>query len=314
MKPTTLYISLVTAALTAACSNDEPRVDYAPVAASITAGVAGPGTRAIGNTWNADHIGITVTGSPLSDMKTRYGNRHYSTTAVGTTSADFSPATADDGIFFQNAGETVTFAAYAPYQPAQPGALPGTDGIISHSIDTADFTPEKLSGIDFLWASATGKAASPQVNFTFKHTMSRLTFIFLKGEGLDELKDIRYELYGLCPNGTFNTLTGQAKADTAIVPTFKYSIPVPFSTDMRSTIMAFPEQEGTLSLTVVMDGKSYMTQFPMVVEPGTSNRIPLAGGHSYTYNVTLKKNALIVEQATIYAWEEEHPQDVPAVY
>lgn len=314
MKTKTFVTLVATTLLMAACSNDEHTPDNGPVAASITAGVIDLGTRAIDNKWNADRIGVTVLDAPLSGMKAQYINKHYFTTAVGAASASFSPATGDDRIFFQSGKETVTFVAYAPYRPSLPGALPGNDGEIEHTLTPSDFTPERLPEIDYLWASATGKAVSPRINFTFKHVMSRLTFVFLKGDNIDKLDDIHCEIEGLYPSGTFDVQTGEAEVDTTQNSDVLFKFDIPFSTDMRTTFLAYPEQDRDLIITVQMGGKTYKATFPVAVEQGTMKPVPLVGGYSYTYQITLKKATLTVEQATIEAWKEGRPQNIPAVY
>ena len=76
-----------------------------------------------------------VTEAQTSNMEELYKNVKYTTTANTASAANFT-APEGQGIFFQDASETVTFAAYAPYQASAANALPGTDGVISNS--TAD--------------------------------------------------------------------------------------------------------------------------------------------------------------------------------
>ena len=66
-------------------------------------------------------------------MENMYKNVKYSTTSTDVN-ATFT-AEIGKGIFFQDATETVTFAAYAPYQTsAAANELPGTNGVIA--VDT----------------------------------------------------------------------------------------------------------------------------------------------------------------------------------
>lgn len=106
------YILFAAIALTlAACSNDDESLTNGPVEARISAGVNTPETRAINDQWEQDEIGVMVTNAS-SNMADLYKNVKYTTTANTNAAANFT-ATTGQGIFFQDADETVTFAAYA---------------------------------------------------------------------------------------------------------------------------------------------------------------------------------------------------------
>ena len=164
------YIMAAAALTLAACSNDENmEMTDGPVAARITAGLSAPTTRAIGTNWNADQIGVWVKDAPTSDMETLYKNVLYTTTSTGAT-AEFT-ATTGEGIFFQDANETVTFAAYAPYQPSDDNeTLPGNNGKVDVKTDNMN-TATDQEKIDFLFAEgAEASRASSTVSFTDDHS------------------------------------------------------------------------------------------------------------------------------------------------
>ena len=144
------FIMAAVALTLAACSNDENmEMTDGPVEARITAGLSAPTTRAIGTNWNADRIGVWVKDAPASDMETLYKNVLYTTTSTGAT-ADFT-ATTGEGIFFQYADETVTFAAYAPYQESDANeTLPGNNGKVDVKTDNMN-TATDQEKIDFLF-------------------------------------------------------------------------------------------------------------------------------------------------------------------
>lgn len=145
------FFFAATALALAACSNNEDEnLGNGPVEARITAGVSTPETRANGNVWEKDAIGVMVTDAPTSDMDILYKNVKY-TTENESTEANFT-APEGQGIFFQDASETVTFAAYAPYQESAANALPGTYGVIEGSTaDQGDRTKQKA--FDYIYAS-----------------------------------------------------------------------------------------------------------------------------------------------------------------
>lgn len=221
----TLILAAAALIAAAACTNDDnaAAVDNdTRVPVRIIAGVGTalnatpadatqPGTRAVDDHWNCDHIGMIVYSSPGSDMATQYRNAHYVTTSTGTT-AEFVPVDADNNIHFAKSDETVEFCAYTPYQSsATPDALPDTNGIIS--IDTrVQETAEQQEAIDFLFAPRTPASKSnPTVTFskvdgrdyTFKHILSRLVLKLETPEGYgfaaDDVTHIsQVKIGGLC--------------------------------------------------------------------------------------------------------------------
>ena len=211
------FFIFAAAALTlAACSNDENmEMTDGPVAARITAGLSAPTTRAIGTNWNADRIGVWVKDAPASDMETLYKNVLYTTTSTGAT-ADFT-ATTGEGIFFQDADETVTFAAYAPYQESDANeTLPGNNGKVDVKTDNMN-TATDQEKIDFLFAEgAEASRASSTVSFTddhsFHHKMAQLNVVFqtsiTDGFGPDDIFGGSFNLGGLIHEGTFNVTDG----------------------------------------------------------------------------------------------------------
>ena len=218
------FFIMAAAAMTlAACSNDENmEITDGPVAARITAGLSAPTTRAIGTNWNADEIGVWVKDAPTSDMETLYKNVRYTTDSKEAT-ATFT-ATTGEGIFFQDANETVTFAAYAPYQPSADNAtLPGDNGKVDVDTETNN-TEDKQEGIDFLFAEgATATRTNYTVTFadntasggadhSFHHKMAQLNVVFQvstnDGFAVNQIFGGTFNLGGLIHKGTFNVTDG----------------------------------------------------------------------------------------------------------
>lgn len=345
MKTRTTTLILAAAALiAAACTNDDNVAadNNAPVPARITAAMAdeAPATRAVNDRWNRDHIGVVVYESPASDMAARYRNAHYVTTSTGT-SAEFAPADAANTIYFADADETVTFWAYAPYQPsATPGGLPGTDGVIT--IDaTRQATPEEQEAIDFITAlGATASKSSPTVAFTkvddahdysFGHIMSR---IVLKIEtpaayGFDpaDVERIsRISLEGLCTGGIFDIKIDPAagrgfgvgydentwKAEWDISGCVYTVEPDQNGVMQRIHTLIIPSMQrvkdkdgnslGALPIAITLDGQVYRNDKDITGDATTNGRFFL--GTSYEYTVRLKKSGIEVTGATISDWTD----------
>ena len=297
------YIMAAAALTLAACSNDENmEMTDGPVAARITAGLSAPTTRAIGTNWNADQIGVWVKDAPTSDMETLYKNVLYTTTSTGAT-AEFT-ATTGEGIFFQDANETVTFAAYAPYQPSDDNeTLPGNNGKVDVKTDNMN-TATDQEKIDFLFAEgAEASRASSTVSFTddhsFHHKMAQLNVVFQTSEtdGFepDDIFGCSFNLGGLIHEGTFNVtdgttaLTGEP-LDSWDISGCKYT---DAATTRTYSLILLPQDltNKALNVKVGIDGQTYSNSD--AINPN------LQAGYTYTYTITVKKSGLAVSGCTI---------------
>lgn len=289
-----------TALLAAGCGKESDNaVDNAPVTARITSTIDAMETRAAGTAWDiGDAIGITTT----SNTGVKYTNIKYRATTAG---GDFTPAGSmlQDEIYFQNR-ENVTFAAYYPYDGAN-GTAPGTnaDGILPKNITAADQTSTGQAKFDYLFATATGSFASPNVKFQFKHCMTRLVLNFLPGNGFDSLDALTYTIGALALNGTFDTLTGVAKM-TETGGTGRLILSVPYSADgMSSTLIVFPQQADKADIIIAMNGETYTGTIDFPENSANNNVRELLAGHSYTYNIKVNDSVLIISPANIDDWE-----------
>lgn len=305
------------ATMLAACSNDENEVSNGPVEARITAGVSGPSTRAVDDTWTLnEYIGVRVA-SVTSTMAGIYKNVKYiaSTLANEKKTATFTPATT--GIFFQDASETVTFTAYAPYQESAADAQPGTEGVVDVNTDgSVDNTQAgNQEKIDFIFTEgATASKSSPTVTFakvnesndhSFKHKMARLQ-LKLKvstSDGFDAGDMVKtgntFKLSGLKHEGTFNVTTGEAVATSDVtndwvITSFKHT-----DTDNVRTysLILLPQNVSTsgLKLAITIDDQVYTTK-DNAINPN------LEAGKSCLYTITAKKAGLVVDGCTITPW------------
>lgn len=297
----------------AACSNDENMNmdDNSPVPARVTAGLSSPATRAVGANWNADAIGVMVTDSPVSDMVNLYKNVKYTTSSTGAT-AEFTAETGK-GIFFQDAEETVTFAAYAPYQESEANALPGENGKVTVETDKKN-TEGEQEKIDFLFASgATASKGKPTVTFTaasggsdcsFHHKMAQLNIVFQvstnDGFSADQIlaEGNTFNLGGLIHEGTFDVTTGEAtatgnQADSWDITACKHT---DASTTRTYSLILLPQDlhSSALKVTVGIDGQNYYNT--TAINPN------LESGKTYTYTITVKKTGLEVSGCTITNW------------
>ena len=302
------YILLAATALTlAACSNDDESLTNGPIKARISAGVNTPKTRAINDQWERDAIGVMVTKAESSNMADMYKNVKYTTTANTNAAANFT-ATTDQGIFFQDAEETVTFAAYAPYQESAANALPG-DGVI-YGNTTDQSTRETQKAFDYIYASgATASRSNPTVEFkgvnAFAHKMTRLVIIVKTsvqdGFTADQVTSGTYSLSGLKHDGTFDVTSGTAAANTEGETTDDWSLTENSlktegeTEQVTFTSILYPQTLGReLTFKAVIDGQTYVNR--------TDINPALEAGTSYTYTITVMKTGLVVSGCTISNW------------
>lgn len=308
------FFIMAAAALTlAACSNDENmEMTDGPVAARITAGLSAPTTRAIGTNWNADRIGVWVKDAPASDMENLYKNVLYTTTSTSAT-AEFT-ATTGEGIFFQDADETVTFAAYAPYQESDANeTLPGNNGKVDVKTDNMN-TATDQEKIDFLFAEgATATRTNYTVTFadntasggadhSFHHKMAQLNVVFQTSEtdgfGPDDIFGGAFNLGGLIHEGTFNVTDGTTETTGSEVADWdisgcKYT---DASTTRTYSLILLPQDltSKALNVKVGIGGQTYSNN--NTINPN------LQAGYTYTYTITVKKSGLVVSGCTITNW------------
>lgn len=310
------YILLAAAAMAmVACSNDNDKLDNGLVEAIITAGVDSPQSRALNDSWEQDEIGVMVTDAPNSTMEDIYKNVKYTTAASGVGAALFTSSA--KGIFFQDANETVTFAAYAPYQPSGENALPGTDGVISSSTENQS-TRDLQKAFDYIYASGATASRSNWIvefkdNNQFYHKMSRLVITVKtsteEGFTADEVARGTYTLGGLTHSGRFNVVTGTAEATgTATEGDWSLSdnsLKTESTGVVTFTSILYPQTLGSaLTFTATIGGQHYANNSG--INPA------FEAGKSYSYTVTVRKTGLSVSGCTIGDWTDEGNVDVDA--
>ena len=324
-KSVKFFVFAAASVMLAACTHEknETGLDHL-VAARITADVSGLQTRATGATWNADKIGVMTVSA--SGTMANYKNVGYKTSSTGA-SATFTPITLGGGIFFEDADDVITFAAYAPYaSTANASTLPGSsnDGKIAVNTSSQD-TATAQEAIDYLYATgAKASKSSPIVEFkddyAFKHKMARLVLKvqvstsdgFSSGDVLN-LAD--YKLGGLIHEGTFDMTSGTAAVNGTAVTDWMLRQCSGESESRKATdncVASYSNSNGEMTLTMILlpqtlskalafsvapnDGEEQTYSNTAGIQPG------LEAGKSYSYTVTVKKTGLEVSGCTITDW------------
>lgn len=259
-----------------------------------------PTTRAAGTAWAAnDAIGITATHTD--------GTKLLNNACYLTPGGDDKFEAEDGSVFYFTDNAEVDFTAYYPW--TAPDKL--ENGIIHDVFTGAAYqTPEKQPEIDFLFATATGSAANPDVKLQFRHCMSRVVLRFLPGDGIATLDDIEYTLFGMILDGTFNTLTGEVKSEGTFSDRLTLTVPGDGAAELSSPLILFPMLDNDQrSLGLIMRGTKYNATFQLPQNPQNNVR-GLFAGHSYTYNVRINNTTMTISQATISDWGDGGSEDI----
>lgn len=326
------------ATLLTACSDDENKMD-GPVEARVTASM-GVETRVVNDdkgefTWEEnDPIGVMVIkveqpegGGTTSNMVSRYKNVKYLAQSVGEST--IFKVEEGAGIFFQDATETVTFAAYYPYQNEDAGSLPGT--VTVNTKDNNGTNTQK--NIDFLFATgATASKSSSTVQFAdntskdskfggvdsrFKHQMAQLKLIVQASTSdgfiVEEAKAVcdeesKYVLTsGLIHEGTFTISVSEEGEATGIAEAGKTTSNSDWditkcvyqnSDDQMSrtyTLILLPQESSSFYFKATIGGQVYISE---------DFNPTLSAGKTCSYTIIVKKTGLDIEGCKIAEWEK----------
>ena len=181
-------------ALTACHNDDEPGVDLSkPIQLSFSPAQMEAESRAT--------IAVTNAAFEQGDEVGVYTDAGYSNVLFTLEGTAWSGPT----MYWPDAG-TYTFRAYYPHQDnvtdetAVPVSLPADQN-----------GADKLTDIDYMWATAEQAASNGIINMTLNHKMSLLKLDVKDGDGitLDEIRGMDASILGSIPNtGTWNLATG----------------------------------------------------------------------------------------------------------
>ncbi len=261
-----------------------------PVPARIVAAIP-TATKADGNLWTADRIGVIVTSPKDSVMATEYRNVGYETEATGVTTATFTAINTDDAIVFRQANE-VSFVAYAPYDNST-GAdeYPGSDGTFTFSTEDQSTTAKQTS-VDWLYATATAMSGSPEVALEFSHAMSRIVFDFVSdGFTSSDFQDGVFTLSGIVHEGTFNVITGETSTAGDAVSRWSLMDNATWSTSDNELIITayiIPQTPAELLFRGVI-GDYTIPTVPEIDLLDFFDGDSFEAGHSYEFTINVKK-------------------------
>lgn len=278
--------SAVALALLSGCNNDYDGQAVPGSKLVVAASIDYVNTRVsdTGTEWTVnDAIGVSDNLSVNPNQNIKYVTN--STTGVFTSATDI----------YILGSEPVTFTAYYPYSGSE-----GTPaGEVNFSIVNGSGEYVGSSAIDFMFAEeATASREIPQVNFKFKHMMSKLKLNFKGDAVIDTRADtpISYTLRGVTTDGTFNTADGIITRGTT-----KGDVTMQATLGSASSVILPPaaSPEGTaetIQLIITMGDKVYSGTFTPA----------LAASQEYRYEIELNQTeggtTLQISSPTIDGW------------
>lgn len=277
------YILFAAAAITlAACTNDDNYIDE-PVAAEISATIGQSDvTRAHDTAWDeGDRIGITSSANMYVNIPYEYSATSGTGKFTGNT------------IFFKDKRKQESFTAYYPYKGSS-GSAAGTITATTKADDQKD-----KKNFDFLYAKAENLVAetSSEVKLMFAHKMSKITFTFVDGDGMEVGKILTYTISGLKLAGSFDTATGECKATADAAESLTMSVSGLVSETATDPLIVFPQ---TLGGKVTMkiednDGQYYTCDLNF-----EGNEIK--SGNNYLFTIKVNKTGLNIKGMEIVNW------------
>ena len=318
MKTKAILLGSLAIAL-AACSHDENAATdngNGTGQALFSASIEGQNkTRAYDGTWNKDDC-IGISGKSGDKI---YGNVLYQTV---NGDGNFTAVTAGTEIYYQD-DNAVSFTAYYPRIPLMDGAT---------SVKAETWTQSVQRDFDFLFATASGSKAQPNVAFEFKHRMAKIVLTIKKGTDIDwkDVQDAALSLEGFKHTGAFNTADGTTATGDAATVMWRfahntddpaYNAPSTEDTDNETiayTLILFPqtfgnelpfyaELAGNLNLTAKLD----FTEANRNAGDETP-RNEWVAGRQYNMSVTLNKTSITVDGCTISDWQQADGGNVNA--
>lgn len=300
-----ILVTMMATLTLAACDKEDAELKVVSDYPSFSATIEGSASRASETSWDKkDKIGITVTEGIVSG-----GNPSGTVNNIchSTTNGDgiFTVDNAKYQIIFTDK-KPVKFVAYYPQGTlSTSGSYNGKISTYANSNISQTLTNQKK--FDYLWAEGVGSKSAPDVKFNFSHMMSKITFVFQNGEGVDVSQITAYKLSGLYLRGLFDPLTGmceitaQSTTTTTLTLTNFNNAKVAENVPAPS-IIVFPQtlESTTVELTVTAANIGIGSITGNITFKDTK----LEPGKNYQFVIKVNKTGLAVQKASITGWND----------
>lgn len=290
-KHTKTLLGILLPVLLFSCSDeDSGGTEKGQVKVNIQAGMGnGVSTRAYDAQWEvSDAIGIAMMDNSRTNfINSIFNNRYY--TPSGNES--FTPASTDQTIYFPQDGSQVYFKGYYPYRSDLTSDM-------TFPVDLSD--QSSLPAIDVMTSEhlAGFSKSDPNVHLRMHHRLTKVTFKFIRGEGLEELPlfNSAVTIHGMKTTGTCEILN-----DTVIVEDNINDINLPdrgIETERTGIVMPRPAGQGVTFDFNFTDGSNF--------KAAMSDTLQLLSGYKYTFYITLEKTSVSL-WVDIQDWVDTDP-------
>lgn len=226
-------------------------------------------------------VGITITGAQ---------NEHNN---VVWTVGEEGRMTSNQPVYWNNAEASIT--AYHPYNYD----WTGTEH--TFTVSNRQDTDTGYLNSDLLWTSTKSKPTDTPVALTFEHKLAKIN-VKLTSSVYSSLSNATINICGTKTSVDFNPVTGELGSISHVADIVAAVTTVDTYT---ATAIIVPQtiNSGTPFIEIILDNKTYQFQMPSTKT--------FKSGHSYTYNLELKKNSVNIDSDGIIDWEDEivSPED-----
>jgi hypothetical protein len=261
-----------------------------PVMAQFTSKITGRTsvvpTKASNSSWSDnDRIGIFMVKHGSVIIADSIDNKEYRASSSGV----FTAVRENDNIFLPDDGSNVDFIAYYPYLASISRTA------LSYPLNVGGDQTNRLPALDLLYAATSSgynNIGSGQVEFTFRHQLSKLVLNVLEGDGISssDLNSIFPTIIGLGTQSSFNLERGTLAVATDI----SEITPHPVNTRKFEAII-LPQTVANAYFEFLIPA---LGSFIWHIPEGTQ----FAAATEYTYNVTITRTGIQVS-GTITAWD-----------
>lgn len=231
---------------------------------------------------------------------------------------DGSLTTTNPQYFPQNGNGVNIYAVY-PYEAGQNVEV--TETAATFSVQSDQSSKDNYKASDLMVGETTSKPVyrtTDNVTLQFKHCLSKININIKVGEGVDanDLNDAIVTIYTRTNEATFDVQSGvitavnsQAQASTPFVRAGNLTASGNGFEGMSAIIIPQDISAGSQFITIDTNNQTtYRYSLPTAV-----NLISFESGKAYTYNLTVRKSGLTLDNTTITDWDDGGSVDGEAI-
>ena len=243
---------------------------------------------------------------------------HYDQPLQYDVENDGSLTTTNPQYFPQNGNGVKIYAVY-PFEVGQ--TVEVTETAAAFSVQSDQSSKDNYKASDLMVGEPTSKPVyrtTSNVTLQFKHCLSKININIKVGDGVDanDLNDAIVTIYTRTNEATFDVQSGvitavnsQAQASTPFVRAGNLTASGNGFEGMSAIIIPQDISAGSQFITIDTNNQTtYRYSLPTAV-----NLISFESGKAYTYNLTVRKSGLTLDNTTITDWDDGGSVDGEAI-